>query len=176
MDWDFDGDGHPGAFGGLGRAIMAIASLFGGFILLLGAIVVAVLLVRFLLVATKAGQLYIDRHTPDDQRHTPASGSTPPIDTTPSGTAPSASRSTPAQDTTPPDIRAGERPPSAGVVTDVPVSEVQRTPDASVAEPTTATPTAAYPTTPLPDTAEAQPKAGRAPRSRTTKKPPTATS
>ena len=74
MDWDFDWDYGPrDIFGGLARAMMAIASLFGGLILLLGAIVVAILLVRFLLVATKAAQLYVDRHStdPDNRRSAP---------------------------------------------------------------------------------------------------------
>lgn len=41
-----------------------IGSFLGGLILVAGLVVVAVLLVRYLIVATRAAQIYVDAHTP----------------------------------------------------------------------------------------------------------------
>lgn len=73
MDWDFEWEFGPGGvLRGLWRALMSLASLLGGLILLLLFVAVAVLLIRYLLVATKAAQLYVDAHTPE--RHEPGTG------------------------------------------------------------------------------------------------------
>jgi hypothetical protein len=54
----------PGMFGWFGHAFFLFASLLGTGLLLVVFIALAILLARFMLVATKAAQLYVDKNAP----------------------------------------------------------------------------------------------------------------
>lgn len=102
MDWDFEWEFGPGGFmRGLWRALAGLASLFGGLILLLLFLAVAVLLIRYLLVATKAAQLYVDAHTPSRPDAGPGVDSTPEPEPTPPAPAASDAATTDAAPTKP---------------------------------------------------------------------------
>lgn len=75
--------------------------IFAGILLTAALVVVAVLLIRYLVVATRAAQLYLDLNRPT----TPAAAApVPPVAPTP---APAAA---PAADPTPPNVPAGTKP------------------------------------------------------------------
>lgn len=66
MDWDFEWEFGPGGYlRGIWRVLTGLASVLGGLLLLLLFIAVAVLLIRYLLIATRAAQLYVDAHEPE---------------------------------------------------------------------------------------------------------------
>ena len=83
---------------GWGFGILAhIATFFGGLVLAAALIVLTILLVRYLIVATRAAQLYVDAHS--------APGATPPAATEPppaTPPAPAATSPAPAATPTPP--------------------------------------------------------------------------
>jgi hypothetical protein len=75
-----------------------IGSFLGGLILVAGLVVVGVLLVRYLIVATRAAQVYLDAHEPKLPATTPPAATEPP----------------PATTTTKPTARTPKTPPAAG--------------------------------------------------------------
>ena len=56
--------GFGNGFGGFVGFLSAIAQIIGGLIITAVLVGVTILLVRFLLVGTRAAQLYLDRHEP----------------------------------------------------------------------------------------------------------------
>lgn len=103
--------------GGWGWGVNPVQLLFVGFSIVfwLAVIAILVLLVRFLLVATKAAQVYLRRHEPPRQQ-TPPSDPTPPA---PAAPAPAAAPSVvpPMERPTPPTAPepASPAPPAAAV-------------------------------------------------------------
>ena len=88
---------------GWGFGILAhIATFFGGLVLAAALIVLTILLVRYLIVATRAAQLYVDAHS--------APGATPPAATEPPPATPPAT--TPPAATTPRAAPAATTPPA----------------------------------------------------------------
>lgn len=106
MDFDGPGDFGPGGFGWGLQLAWRLTTTLAGFVVVLVLIGLTILLVRYLLVATKAAQLYVAAHT-----DTPPSASEPPpavADPTPS-TPPASAAAKPA-----PRTRAPKTPPAAG--------------------------------------------------------------
>ena len=111
---DFDGP----RFDGFGPWWHIMTLVLGGFVwLLFIALMLAVLffLIRFLLVATRAAQLYVNRHAPAEPARTPAATTAPAATTTTTDsaakprtrTAPAATKTTPV---TPADTTAPTTP------------------------------------------------------------------
>jgi hypothetical protein len=75
---------------GWGFGLWHVGMFLGGLALTAGLIVVAVLLVRYLVVATRAAQLYVDAHSA-----TPPSAAEAPPATPPAPPAPAATKPTP---------------------------------------------------------------------------------
>jgi hypothetical protein len=98
----FDDDRYGFGFGWFWH----IGSFLGGLILVAGLVVVAVLLVRYLIVATRAAQIYVDAHTP---------AATPTATTTTTDTTPATSTTAAADATTKPAprVRTPKTPPPA---------------------------------------------------------------
>ena len=90
----FDDDRYGFGFGWFWH----IASFIGGLILTTAIIVVAVLLVRYLIVATRAAQLYLDSHDTTRPATTPATTAR----TSPAATAPTTAASTATETPTAP--------------------------------------------------------------------------
>lgn len=65
-----------------------IGSFLGGLILVAGLVVVGVLLVRYLVVATRAAQVYLDAHEPKQPAATPPAATEPPPATKPAPRTP----------------------------------------------------------------------------------------
>jgi hypothetical protein len=87
MIMDFDGP----RFDGFGPWWHVLTFILGGFVwLLFIALMLAVLffLIRFLLVATRAAQLYVNRHAPAEPPRTPAATEAPAATTAPGYVAP----------------------------------------------------------------------------------------
>lgn len=98
---DFDGPFDGPGFGPWGGWLHAVTLILGGFVWLLGvALLLAVVffLIRFLLVATRAAQIYVNRHSPAEPERAadtaPASAATSPAASTPTTTPPTASTPT----------------------------------------------------------------------------------
>ncbi|WP_395638481.1 hypothetical protein [Pseudolysinimonas sp.] len=87
------GPGHGWGFG----LFWQIGAFLGGLVLTAAIVVLAILLVRYLIVATRAAQLYVDTHSP---------AATPPA-TTSTETPPAATEPPPA---TPPSTKPAPRP------------------------------------------------------------------
>lgn len=83
---DFDGPGFgPGHGFGMGMSILArLGGLFFGFLLFAAFAIVIVLLVRYLLVATRAAHLYIERNTLPRTDASPTAEDAPPAVVRPS--------------------------------------------------------------------------------------------
>jgi hypothetical protein len=93
---------HPGGFGGLSHILILFVEGFF-FLLTLGIfVIVTFLLIRFLLVATKAARLYVDKNAP-------ATAVTPATSVTPA--APAAA--SPSTTTKPAPRTRTPKPPSA---------------------------------------------------------------
>lgn len=98
-----------------------IGSFLFGLVLFAAFVIVVVLLVRYLLVATKAHQHYLDSHMPASSASTvPAPTSTPtsapasptptaPAPTSPASTPDTSATTTPIADPTPPDVPVGSK-------------------------------------------------------------------
>jgi hypothetical protein len=83
---------HPGGLGGLGHILMLFVEGFF-FLLMLGIfVVVTFLLIRFLLVATKAARLYVDKNEPT----TPTARATAVTPAAPAAASPSTTTTKPA--------------------------------------------------------------------------------
>lgn len=105
---DFDGPGF-----GWGYGFLHIGSFLIGLVIAAAIIAVTVLLVRYLVVATRAAQFYLDQHAPTAQQRpqpphdgttaTPAAASTPTAASTPAS-ATTRSLTKPMADPTPPDV------------------------------------------------------------------------
>lgn len=78
-----------------------LGSILAGIVLTAALVVVAVLLIRFLIVATRAAQLYLDQNGP-------SAPTTPAAPVAPAAPAPAAAA--PAADPTPPNVPAGTKP------------------------------------------------------------------
>lgn len=89
---------------GWGWAIFQLGAIFGGLILTAAAVVVAILLVRYLIVATRAAQRYVDSH-PAVGTSSPVATEPPPTPAQPSTPATTDSASTAPQE---PDPTAGQ--------------------------------------------------------------------
>lgn len=101
-------DRNPFGWGFL--AIWQAGMLLVGLVVFSALVLIAVLLVRYLLVATRAAQLYVEAHAPS----APAASEAPPTTTAaappPPAPAP-ADPVPPASDPTPPDVPRVARPP-----------------------------------------------------------------
>ena len=110
MSMDFDGPGF-GPWGG--HWLHILSYVIGGFIWLLAiALMLAVLffLIRFLLVATRAAQLYVSQHAPVEpaRTSTPAATIAPAASTTSATTTPTATTKAATKPVTTP----GAKPPA----------------------------------------------------------------
>jgi predicted lipid-binding transport protein (Tim44 family) len=108
----YDGPGMWG-FGWFGHLV---GTIIGGLLTLFAVLVIAglvFLLVRFLIVATRAAQLYVDRHAPAAPTSPAASAAATPTTTTKAAPAP-ATKPTPAAATKPPaKPRTPKTPPAS---------------------------------------------------------------
>lgn len=77
----------PGPGWGFG-ILWNIGAFFGGLVLAAALIVLTILLVRYLIVATRAAQLYLDAHTPGTPGATTPAATEPPPATPPVKPAP----------------------------------------------------------------------------------------
>jgi len=111
MDDDF---GFGGGRWGFGFGLFwRVASTIAGLMIALAIVAVLVLLVRYLIVATRAAQLYVDAHEPP--RHVRPRETTPPAGGMTGGTTAAGDPVTPPDpvgDPTPPDTAATAKRPT----------------------------------------------------------------
>jgi hypothetical protein len=94
--------GGPGPLGHLGQFVWAGLSALLALVLIGVAVALVVLLVRFLLVGTRAAQLYVANHTPaKDAGASPATTATPTAGPTPATAGPAPAAAPPAEPATP---------------------------------------------------------------------------
>ena len=73
--------GFGGPFGGIWQVLTSVFTFLGGFVLFLALVGVTILLVRFLLVGTRAATLYLEKNSPGASP--PATETTPAVRRTP---------------------------------------------------------------------------------------------
>lgn len=156
--------GWPGFFG----TFSAILGAFIGFLLFAAVVVVLFFLVRFLLIGTRAAQLYVNEHAP--QTPAPVSPVVSADSTADVGSeVPGPVGAEKVDDTKKLDTASESAAGSTGVTATAAKPATVRKP-ATRSTRTAATPTATAPTTPLPAT----PPATKPRTPRTPKSPPTA--
>jgi hypothetical protein len=80
--------GFGGPFGGIWHILTTVFTVVGGFVLFAALVVVTILLVRFLLVGTRAATLYLEKNSPATSAATQPPAAQPAVRRTP--TKPSA--------------------------------------------------------------------------------------